>query len=335
MEFKDIMRRIVEEDKSLLARREDFLAALEAASNSPKDYQAVRRAAISTNICEMFLANDEKDIKGKEDTIKSVRKKLADIGMQDARIDFLIDAFVYALNWDMGKDEVEAEIEEITPAEEVKVSLQKSWKCSCGSENTGNFCSACGKKRGERAENNNNLATLDNVDEILQETEVPKPLVQVQSSPINLSQNAVTVEAPYINATETQEIQTSFESMPSYEPRDVRNVYLTFEGRLNRWACFILCLKNTGLALLALIVVAIAGAISDALGGVVAAVLYIGLSIVGLSITVRRWHDLDKSGWYALLGLIPYVNFIVGLYLLFAPGTDGPNQYGPAPLKYQ
>jgi hypothetical protein len=29
-----------------------------------------------------------------------------------------------------------------------------------------------------------------------------------------------------------------------------------------------------------------------------------------------------------LLGLIPLLNLLVGIVLLFAPGTDGPNRYG-------
>lgn len=47
---------------------------------------------------------------------------------------------------------------------------------------------------------------------------------------------------------------------------------------------------------------------------------------------VRRFHDLNKSGWYYWLGIIPVVNIVVGLYLLFARGTDGDNEYGPDPL---
>lgn len=60
--------------------------------------------------------------------------------------------------------------------------------------------------------------------------------------------------------------------------------------------------------------------------------LIITLSVFGLSITVRRFHDLEKSGWFCLLGIVPLVNFITGLYLLFAPGTYGNNQYGEDPL---
>ena len=52
--------------------------------------------------------------------------------------------------------------------------------------------------------------------------------------------------------------------------------------------------------------------------------------IPNLSVTVRRLHDVDKSGWFILLGLIPLVGFYL-LYLYCQPGTAGPNRFGPDP----
>ena len=43
---------------------------------------------------------------------------------------------------------------------------------------------------------------------------------------------------------------------------------------------------------------------------------------------IKRWHDMNRSGWYSLLLFVPFVNIIVGLVMLFVPGTDGPNDYG-------
>lgn len=45
----------------------------------------------------------------------------------------------------------------------------------------------------------------------------------------------------------------------------------------------------------------------------------------------RRLHDLNQSGWWAVLMFIPLVNVIFSLYLLFAPGTIGPNRFGAPP----
>ena len=48
---------------------------------------------------------------------------------------------------------------------------------------------------------------------------------------------------------------------------------------------------------------------------------------------IKCWHDLDKSGWYVLLGYIPIANLITAIYLLFVKGTDGSNNFGEDPLK--
>lgn len=49
-----------------------------------------------------------------------------------------------------------------------------------------------------------------------------------------------------------------------------------------------------------------------------------------LGVTARRLHDINKSGWWMLIALIP----IVGLYLIYLLAKDsdaGQNQYGQNP----
>ncbi|MFQ6028072.1 MAG: DUF805 domain-containing protein [Dehalococcoidia bacterium] len=43
---------------------------------------------------------------------------------------------------------------------------------------------------------------------------------------------------------------------------------------------------------------------------------------------IRRFHDLDRSGWFTLLALVPIVSLVVLLVLLFFPGTRGANRWG-------
>lgn len=61
------------------------------------------------------------------------------------------------------------------------------------------------------------------------------------------------------------------------------------------------------------------------LGFVVILVLYIYLVMV---ISIRRLHDINRSGWLILLFLLPVVNILLGLYLLLGSGTAGINNYG-------
>lgn len=52
----------------------------------------------------------------------------------------------------------------------------------------------------------------------------------------------------------------------------------------------------------------------------------------GLSLQVRRQHDIHISGWLYLLNFVPIIGYLFILYTSFCPGTKGPNKYGDEPL---
>ena len=58
------------------------------------------------------------------------------------------------------------------------------------------------------------------------------------------------------------------------------------------------------------------------------AILSLGLLIPSIAVGVRRLHDLDKSGWWLLLGFVPIVGLIL-IYWFAQPGTPGANRFGP------
>ena len=47
-----------------------------------------------------------------------------------------------------------------------------------------------------------------------------------------------------------------------------------------------------------------------------------------LAVSKRRFNDLNKTGWLALLMLVPGMNILVYLYLLAVKGSEGANYYG-------
>jgi uncharacterized membrane protein YhaH (DUF805 family) len=54
---------------------------------------------------------------------------------------------------------------------------------------------------------------------------------------------------------------------------------------------------------------------------------------VGLAVQIKRWHDRDKSAWWALLNLVPVIGTLwILIECGFLQGTDGRNRYGPDPL---
>jgi uncharacterized membrane protein YhaH (DUF805 family) len=85
-------------------------------------------------------------------------------------------------------------------------------------------------------------------------------------------------------------------------------------------------------ALAVFIVNAVLEIFSVAIGSVALSLLVdlaafvVGLS--ALSVAVRRMHDTDKSGWMLLLGLIPFVGWIVVLIFALLPATPNQNRFG-------
>lgn len=51
------------------------------------------------------------------------------------------------------------------------------------------------------------------------------------------------------------------------------------------------------------------------------------------SLVVRRLHDTGRSGWWALLGFIPFANCLLGLWLFFKGGEEKKNKYDIPPAK--
>ena len=60
------------------------------------------------------------------------------------------------------------------------------------------------------------------------------------------------------------------------------------------------------------------------------AVLFLWARVV---VTIKRWHDLDQSGWWVLIALVPVIGEVWTIYRCgIVMGSDGENAYGPDPL---
>ena len=67
--------------------------------------------------------------------------------------------------------------------------------------------------------------------------------------------------------------------------------------------------------------------------GPLSMILFLGVFLPGLAVSIRRLHDGDRSGWWMLLIFIPLIGAIVLLVWFCTRGTMGPNRYGPDPLE--
>ena len=69
----------------------------------------------------------------------------------------------------------------------------------------------------------------------------------------------------------------------------------------------------------------------ELLGLPLAYVAVFGLPMLALQ--VRRLHDSDKSGWWVLVSLIPYIGLGMILWLMLLPGSWGPNRFADDPRR--
>jgi len=117
---------------------------------------------------------------------------------------------------------------------------------------------------------------------------------------------------------------------PFAETMTPAQVLFSFQGRIGRktyWLWGVLAL--IGLGILGSLLLGIAGVSEqDAAIAVNVVILW-----PALAISVKRWHDRDKSGWWVLINLIPLVGWIWALVENgFLRGTPGPNRFGADPI---
>jgi len=66
-------------------------------------------------------------------------------------------------------------------------------------------------------------------------------------------------------------------------------------------------------------------------GGIVGLIWIIATIVPALAVLIRRLHDTGKSGWWALVGFIPFVGAIVLLVFTVTDSSPGENKYGTSP----
>jgi uncharacterized membrane protein YhaH (DUF805 family) len=112
--------------------------------------------------------------------------------------------------------------------------------------------------------------------------------------------------------------------------------YATLQGRATRpefwwWALFATSLNvATGFINRTIIGPALGLGMHDMTAGQpLSLIVILALIIPGLCVTVRRFHDIDRSGWWLLIIFIPIIGVLVYLFWVTRPGTYGDNRFGP------
>jgi len=110
--------------------------------------------------------------------------------------------------------------------------------------------------------------------------------------------------------------------------------YADFSGRARRKEYWMFVLFNIIFVIVATILDNILGTTVGELPYGIFYFLYVlAIFIPGLAVTVRRLHDVGKSGWMYLIVLIPIIGAIWLLVLVATDSNPGENQYGQNPKE--
>jgi len=158
------------------------------------------------------------------------------------------------------------------------------------------------------------------------------------------AQSLPPIEPSFDNVHQVDEIietdaSTSFVTLTEIHEGFNNRRFFDWHGRVSRVQFLAYSTFN---ALIALLLVALLFVMIGGFQGMVNAsseqlpMSLLGASSVGvavlfylqLAVSKRRFNDLNKTGWLALLMLVPGVNILVYLYLLAVEGTAGANYYG-------
>ena len=108
--------------------------------------------------------------------------------------------------------------------------------------------------------------------------------------------------------------------------------YAVFSGRSRRKEYWYFVLFNIIVSIVLAGIDALLGTLTSYIG-LLSGIYGLAVLIPTLALTVRRLHDIDRSGWWILIGLVPLIGAIVLLVFAVMEGTPGNNRYGPNPKE--
>lgn len=113
---------------------------------------------------------------------------------------------------------------------------------------------------------------------------------------------------------------------------EVLKKYAEFNGRAGRQEYWFFLLFNILISAFLATIDYFTGTFNFEAGvGLLSGIYSLAVLIPGIAVTVRRLHDIDRSGWWLLISLIPVVGGITLFIFMVLDSTPGNNEYGPNP----
>jgi uncharacterized membrane protein YhaH (DUF805 family) len=128
--------------------------------------------------------------------------------------------------------------------------------------------------------------------------------------------------------------------MFNYVYNNIVNNYASFEGRSSRAAFNYQILVNILIVLLFGFIAGFSMAatgmeatdkVAENISNYIVTIYGLIVLLPMLGLSIRRLHDMNLSGWFVILTLLPGVNFVYLIFLMVNRGTFGTNNYGEDP----
>ena len=113
---------------------------------------------------------------------------------------------------------------------------------------------------------------------------------------------------------------------------EVLKKYAVFDGRAGRPEYWYFVLFNIIVSVVLGVIDGMLGTVSSgARIGLLGGIYSLAVLLPSIGVGIRRLHDINRSGWWLLIGLIPLVGWIILIIWAATESDAGPNQYGPGP----
>lgn len=194
------------------------------------------------------------------------------------------------------------------------------------------FCTNCGQKISTQVKFCPFCGAIQNTEENDFSNETAEnSTLKNQSVSQGQANNGSSSSEKMISPNESHEndsASNTFASKSFAATKDALNKVFEFSGRTSQTDYWYAQVGLTVIAILGFIPIFI-----PIIGVILMTLIYVALAIVSIALSIRRFHDTNRSGGYYCLIFIPFIGGPVLQVFMAESGNEYINQFGPEPVS--